>query len=117
MISKSISDQYWRIYRKISFSSIFHLLQILSICKIIPACISAHQKTELHKSSQSLICQVTQDHPGKISLYIPPNPKYSSHCIGKSRQMIGLESDKNYSIGHFINGNLAEKKLTGRETC
>jgi len=33
------------------------------LCKIIPCCISPHQKTELHKSSQSLICQVTQDHP------------------------------------------------------
>ena len=87
------------------------------LCKIIPCCISPHQKTELHKSSQSLICQVTQDHPGKISFYIPPNPKFSSHCIGKSWQMIGLESDKNYSTGHSINGNLAEKKSTGKETC
>ena len=83
------------------------------LCKIIPCCISPHQKTELHKSSQSLICQVTQDHPGQIRLYIPPNPKYSSHCIGKSRQMIGLGSDKNYSTGHSINGNLAERKVNG----
>ena len=29
--------------------------------------------------------------------------------------MIGLESDKNYSTGHSINGNLAEKKRNGEE--